>query len=390
MNNKNLVLNTIGKDAHWNINKALTHFIGDINSSLYLSDLISWYKYFESEGKLEKDGSFYTTAKRIEESTLIKAKKQYLILKLLEKKGLVTTKRKGIPAKLYKKINFDMIGKILLNKIGEKHRPSSVKNTELYTENNNKERTNTKVLDTTSKEVEKTIVFKNSFAKECILKWNSIPHTQNIRVTSRTKTIERLETYFKQLRNGSFFKDKSIDTEWFNRNSINTTKNCYKKEYILQVVHSVSLYLKQGYPPSDKKYIPKDLLSLIYNPRTQTSWFLKAMFNKPKLISYQINKYPELTKHFSDCFPEIENLRIIRGVSSIVEFHKLIPKETLEVPKLRRMFGTPEKLCSKYTDYLLTQHWLDEVKPNIINTNNKVWAGFIVDCEEDCGGYKLK
>ena len=60
LDSKNLVLNLLGTDANIQINKKIL-LILKLEEAFFLSYLIDQYKYFEREGKLREDGSFYTS-----------------------------------------------------------------------------------------------------------------------------------------------------------------------------------------------------------------------------------------------------------------------------------------------------------------------------------------
>lgn len=60
LDSKNLVLNLLGTDANIQINKKILLTL-KLEEAFFLSYLIDQYKYFEREGKLREDGSFYTS-----------------------------------------------------------------------------------------------------------------------------------------------------------------------------------------------------------------------------------------------------------------------------------------------------------------------------------------
>ena len=93
---------------HFRLNKNLLKVIG-IDACLYLSNLIGKFDYFKKNNLLDGTGFFFQTQKQIEEETTLTPKQQSVVLKNLSEKNMVIVKKKGIPAKNYYKINFNVI-----------------------------------------------------------------------------------------------------------------------------------------------------------------------------------------------------------------------------------------------------------------------------------------
>ena len=98
----------LGSSAFLIVNKYLSKSVG-INAAIMLADLLSKDHYFE-------DDWFFNTEKNIENDTTLSAYQQRKALKVLKDKGFIDVKRKGIPAKLYFKINEEQVVKFLNNK----------------------------------------------------------------------------------------------------------------------------------------------------------------------------------------------------------------------------------------------------------------------------------
>ena len=90
------------------VNKYLAKQIG-INATILLSDLLSKDSYFE-------DDWFFNTEQNIQADTSLSPYQQRKALKTLKDKGFVESKRKGVPAKLYYKVNCEQVIKFLNNK----------------------------------------------------------------------------------------------------------------------------------------------------------------------------------------------------------------------------------------------------------------------------------
>ena len=84
------------------VNKQLAKRVG-LKGAVLLADLISKEEYFIANGMT--DGWFFNTEANIERDTTLTSYQQRKVLKTLKKYQIIETKRKGIPAKQYFKIN---------------------------------------------------------------------------------------------------------------------------------------------------------------------------------------------------------------------------------------------------------------------------------------------
>jgi len=92
------------------VNKQLAKQVG-LKGAVLLADLISKEEYFMANGMT--DGWFFNTEANIERDTTLTSYQQRKCLKTLKKYEIIETKRKGIPAKQYFKINEANLLKIL-------------------------------------------------------------------------------------------------------------------------------------------------------------------------------------------------------------------------------------------------------------------------------------
>lgn len=145
------------------VNKTLIKKLG-LHEAIILGELCSEYNYWEQQDKLEDD-MFYSTRDNIEENTGLNEHYQRKALKTLQDSGIITVKRKGIPAVNYYKIDFDKI-LILLSARCESREHLEVNPVDL---NNNKQ-TKIKEQNNNSKELLQTPEF--SFGKQKTNKQN--------------------------------------------------------------------------------------------------------------------------------------------------------------------------------------------------------------------------
>ena len=93
-------------------NKELARQVG-LKEAILLADLISKEEYFIANGMT--DGWFFNTEANIEKDTTLTPYQQRKCLKTLKTNLVLETKRKGIPAKQYFKINELQVIKLLNN-----------------------------------------------------------------------------------------------------------------------------------------------------------------------------------------------------------------------------------------------------------------------------------
>ena len=101
------ILKMIGSTSFLMANKELIKAT-DIESAILYSDLAGAYDYWQQNNSLT-DGYFFRTQSEIEENTTLSAKVQLRCLRILQDKGLIKTKVKGLPAKKYFCIDSDCV-----------------------------------------------------------------------------------------------------------------------------------------------------------------------------------------------------------------------------------------------------------------------------------------
>ena len=108
LDSKNLVLNSLGTDANIQINKKILLTL-KLEEAFFLSYLIDQYKYFEREGKLREDGSFYTSNMDIALYTTFNNSQIARVKKSGVEKGLFKISLEDSRTKSYYYLNFDKI-----------------------------------------------------------------------------------------------------------------------------------------------------------------------------------------------------------------------------------------------------------------------------------------
>lgn len=109
-----LVLGTISQDAFVMVNKKLVRFFdGDGTAALFLSELISAYKYHVNNQTIEPDGAYAIPIKRYEIILGLSPYKQERVLKKLSDIGVAHARLIGFPAVKHVRLEFDKIAQIL-------------------------------------------------------------------------------------------------------------------------------------------------------------------------------------------------------------------------------------------------------------------------------------
>ena len=115
------------------MNKELARNIG-LKEAILLADLISKEEYFINKGLIDAQGFFFNTEANIENDTTLNAYNQRKCLRTLKSHNIIETKRKGIPAKQYFKINEQQVLQIL-NNLSDKNYTTINKNKEIIINN---------------------------------------------------------------------------------------------------------------------------------------------------------------------------------------------------------------------------------------------------------------
>ena len=112
--NELLVLNTLSQEAFVMVNKHLVRFFkGDASTALFLSELMSAYKYHINNQTTTPDGAFAIPTRRYKIILGFSNARQTTMLTKITEAGLVNVRLQGYPAVKHVKIDFDKILAIL-------------------------------------------------------------------------------------------------------------------------------------------------------------------------------------------------------------------------------------------------------------------------------------
>ena len=370
------------------VNKRLIKIFG-LDCAIFLSDLISKELYFENKNQIDSEGFFFNTQENRSEDTGLSPYKQTASIEKLKEINVLSVKRIGLPARQYFKINHDELKSHLLNFKG-----SFVKN--LISEtiyNKNKEiksiLKNTIASDDTdviiSHQIKRRVkppiinfpVKRGTPCYEFVRSWNegSGRHTKHD-LLSESKTLKNIKRYYSQLSSGKFFKDKIFNPDWLKRNpSVNQKIKQWKEtsyrfttQELLDGITLSLLYFQEGNWPQNKSSVPKSLTDMIYNPRSQTSWFLKAMISPPGILSSfdsVDDLYPLFNGMVLDVIKEEQTPRAIGLINKFFSFLEETYQHTvnknpdgLSYTDFIREFPNWEQFCVKYIHWVNDQEWI--------------------------------
>jgi len=154
------ILKLLAADGFLSVNKYLAKKLG-LDAAVLLAELATAYNYFESAGLLTEDGMFYETVERIEENTTLTKYQQAKAVSVLAEAGILESKKMGVPAKRYFKINDSMVVAVLDDKKSknlttgsQKTAPQEVKKLD---RNNNRVKRKEVIIDINSMVEESTL-----------------------------------------------------------------------------------------------------------------------------------------------------------------------------------------------------------------------------------------
>ena len=208
--------------------------------------------------------------------------------------------------------------------------------------------------------------------------WNNgLGHHTKHNLSNKTKTLDKIKAYFNQLRAGKFFKNKTFSPDWLRRNPkvserINFwQETCYQftEVELITGVKAALLYTMEGYWPPDKKNVPNSFLNMLYNPRSSTSWFVKALVcpAEPLRDQIQVNEFSPLYNskmlNIGGAERTPSNIRIVdscvRKLESCWRLTVLHQKEGLSYGDFVWKYQSWEYLVDDYIDWVENAQWID-------------------------------
>lgn len=225
------------------------------------------------------------------------------------------------------------------------------------------------------------------FTKKVIKKWNKYAPLITKHGTNN-KTSLQIHHVLKSLLKGEFSKTHSFNSNWLSTNKIpeSLLKRRFTKGEILKTIKRLHLYHKEGYEPQNKSYLSRSLLTMIYNPRTGTSWFMKAAVCFPQKIRklYSVkDSTPRLTRIYLNwllchchCKPPSseEKSMVVYSLRKFVGFWKDKMNENKTSDRCKDNFGSPEKTLLTFSRWMGGDNWY---KATIVQEGYSAAANFL-------------
>ncbi len=163
------ILKLLASDGFLSVNKHIARVVG-LDAAVLLAELASSHNYFEVTEQLTSEGMFFETVDRIEENTTLSKYQQSKAVNVLVESGILETKKIGIPAKRYFKINEQAVLDLLddkmlknLTTVSKKSEPMEVKKVNCNNNNiDNKKENNKKFTPPTVEEVRAYCIERNN------------------------------------------------------------------------------------------------------------------------------------------------------------------------------------------------------------------------------------
>ncbi len=316
-----------GRDAHLIVNKAMIRNLG-VEAAIFLSDLISKEQYFEVKGMLDDDGYFFNSEENREEDTGLSPYKQSKAIEILVKNEiLLSVVRKGLPPKQRFKINHLKLKEFIDSQIlkilginskifGDLYNTNELQSNDLnkvtnVTLNGSEEPSPEKpsnrfqrstaipdpIPDPPKSETEDYIKPKTG-EYAVVSAWNKLSPPACEHAKLNTKVILHVSRYLEQMRNGVFGDPsrRKWDGKWMDRHKIDMKEFAERKWTFREICRTIEGPLgdmyKEGFWPQEKTNLPRSLSDALYNPRTQTSFFVMAYYDPPGSLKSQPMKDP--------------------------------------------------------------------------------------------------
>ena len=150
----NAVAKLLSTDGFIQVNKTLIKKVG-LHEAILIGELCAEYNYWEERDMLD-DGYFYSTRDNIEENTGLSEHYQRKALSHLYELGIILIEKRGLPAKNYYKIDFNILLSVIETSSCQRCRQQDAESVQI---NNNKQEK--QVNKNTSKEVLQNFSFGN-------------------------------------------------------------------------------------------------------------------------------------------------------------------------------------------------------------------------------------
>jgi hypothetical protein len=428
---KNLLKEFLDAGNFITVNKTLIKKLG-LMESVLIGYFINQHNYFDSKNMLNKDDEFFCKNEDIVEYTgltehFLRTAKQ----SLLEHK-LIQIKKRGVPGKNFYKINYENIEKLFENN------KQNTTRSELHTplEMCQAHDINKPILDLPRIEINTLLVnkvegFENTNPKQVkhklTLPNKDFPYIEiinNIQTdfldsrlpTGRTspiffkhklpiksdltttKTIITLVNKLKSIESGEISKFKYrngfIKASEYLKDKDRTNIKALLKESIINFL----TFFEPNNFPENKGMLPHTLNDFIYNPRSESSWFLKCLEEKSNTLrsviaqkiesnidSVFLDPYVELFEDRNPMVLETKRQEIIENVRNLHKWWKdwafQFGADIVHIGDNYFKVNTESAFVDYHINYI--KHTFTDLQPGHILVNGTAFKMFLKYCGEN-------
>lgn len=366
--------------------------------AVFVSFLIDKYEYFEKGNKLIDGEFFYMTAEKIQEEIGVSPPTQAKILKELKENGLIKIKRKGMPAKLLFSSSYQNFYNLL---------PKFLEPILEYNK--------TKYNKTKENNINNIIY---DFPEKVIVDyWNSFSNLTTHKINSSSKILKESSTYIKELKSGTFGKNKTISHKFLETHNIpiDSINKKFTEEEIKKSIQRYSLLASGKYGFKTKTSfittfpigVQKNLNTFLFNRFTKkyrddggTSFFLLCFYKEPVNINdtaslvkipFDSGYYERFEKIISSNYKPFDyskKIILVNNILKVINKHKMFMRENRHRRDMSffMTFGynkKPENFFNTYINWLRDRFQNFPISPNMIGPSSNCWKEFVEFLKEE-------
>ena len=201
-----------------------------------------------------------------------------------------------------------------------------------------------------------------------------------------SQTVYRTAKMVEKIISGEFYLKLGIPADLKNI-AINRD---FDVKMIIDTIELLNVAYRDDMKPTNKNYLPKDIKTFLYNPRTTFSYFLKLQKDGLQEIKKSVDDKlreavpDDVLKLYEPLFKD-ENAQtkrmVLRKLPELIKFYDTIDKD-LEVLFSDRdwngKFGNAVRFCKQHVSYLKEYYRNNEhLTAGHLNTHGKVWEAFL-------------
>jgi len=386
-----IALEIFRTDAFLAINKKLIKVLG-LEKALFISNLIDKYKYFQKREMLTEDGAFYNTHEDqiyeigLTEYQIRKCKKELI------KMGILKTEKRGVPAKEFYFINFQLLIAMVF---GEELNIEGLDLTKTegldLTKTEGLDLTKTEGLDLTKTEGlynktkdNKTKDNKNLFSDLNLKEGKQDKNSRYVPLAERLASIirknKRINVTSQRIASWANEIRKLVETDGVSIQRVETALNWYEEniggQYVPVIESGFSLRSKfikledamrrAGVTPGQPKTSPTD------TPKD------------PKKVLQQFFRSKDLAHVFyRDCYEPAEALfegtvderTLAETLLNLYSQIKEKQEQNLSGDLVRLLPG-PMELIARYVDWIRDNSWITNIRLDMFDLNHTLFSKF--------------